>query len=50
MTLKKSKRKLSVKFCRKLKRMPAEKRLNEILQGTHKRNKRRCSSDGRAAD
>jgi len=40
MTLKKAKRKLSVKFCRKLQKMPAQKRLDEILKGTHKRNKK----------
>lgn len=40
MTLKKAKRKLnSHKFGKKLARMPAQKRLDEILRGTHKRNK-----------
>lgn len=38
MTLKVKRRKLSKKLERKLKKMPAEKRLQEILDGTHKRN------------
>ena len=39
MSLKLSKRTLSVKLCRKLLKIPAHKRLSEIRQATHKRHK-----------